>query len=372
MEMDKKKKLLVFHTKVAPYRVDFFNELAIHYDMFMCMDRKVVYGRLYHDIEKCYAFDYVEDHMSRGIIQAYSYVLKYVKEKDPDIVMVSECGLISLLVVFIRWLFKKKYLIVSIIDDSFDQVTHGRQFSRRHVFAEKILIPHFHQIINVDERVSALFQRRYGKGVAFPIIRNEDIYRAGLFDCLSLSKEYIKDYGLENKKVVLFVGRFVGLKNISTLIRAYNKLEEKDVRLVLVGAGEEERALKALDVQSDIIFTGALSGSFLYAWYNIADVFVLPSLVETFGAVTNEALMAGCKCLISERAGSSCLIRKGVNGDCFNPLDEDELCGKLGQLLSECDRCNRPDDLRPNLMPVTFKQEMKKVLQTIDQIIHIS
>ena len=35
MDSQEKKRLLVFHTKVAPYRVDFFNRLAEHYDMFM-------------------------------------------------------------------------------------------------------------------------------------------------------------------------------------------------------------------------------------------------------------------------------------------------------------------------------------------------
>lgn len=370
MKETNKKRLLVFHTKVAPYRVDFFNELAIHYDMFLCMDRKIVYGGLYKDIEKSYKFHYEEHEISKGFIHAYKYIKTFIDAKDPDIVMVSECGLISLVVVAFKWLFRKKYRIVSIIDDSFDQITQGRQFSRRHVFAENILIPHFDQIINVDERVSALFQNTYKKGVAFPIIRDEKLFRKELSNSLSISKKYNIDYGLEGKKVILFVGRFVQLKNISSLIKAYNNLEDKNVRLVLVGSGEEEKLLKSLDNQSNIIFTGALSGNSLYAWYLMADIFVLPSFVEAFGAVTNEALMAGCKCLITERAGSSCLIHSGINGECFNPLDVGDLTQKLGKMLSKCIKHRNLDSLRDNLMPITFGQEISKIINALDNLIH--
>lgn len=366
MKETKKKRLLIFHTKVAPYRVDFFNKLAMHYDMFICMDRKFVYGGLYQDIEKSYRFNHVEGSMSKNLWSAYFSVSKFIKEKQPDIVFVSECGLLSLMVVLYRFIHNKHYKIVSIIDDSYDQITQDRQFSRRHVIAEKVLIPFFDQIINVEERVSLHFQSIFGKGISFPIIRDEDIFRGSLIECLPICKDYIKKYGLVNKKVILFVGRFVALKNIPALINAYSKLKSNDVSLVLVGSGEEEDNLKALDKQHKVIFTGPLSGDALYAWYNIADIFVLPSTKEPFGAVTNEALMAGCKCLISERAGSSCLIKKNFNGDCFNPLDEEELYNKLRIMLESCNSHDKSQNIKPSLMPITFNQEISKVINAID------
>ena len=363
-----KKRLLVFHTKIAPYRVDFFNELASHYDMFICVDSKVVYGGLYKDIEHSYKFDYTEGFYSENIWSAYLSVSKYIKEKQPDVIFVSECGLLSLMTVLYRILHNEHYKIVSIIDDSFDQITQNRQFSKRHVIAEKLLIPFFDQIINVEDRVSSHFQRIFGKGITFPIIRDEELFRKSLIESLPISKDYINRYGLEHKKVILFVGRFVSLKNIPTLINAYYSLNTDDVSLVLVGSGEEEIKLRVLDKYKKLIFTGALSGNALYAWYNIADVFVLPSTLEPFGAVTNEALMSGCKCLISERAGSSSLIIKNVNGDCFNPMDEDELCEKLAKLLDDCNSHDKSQSIRPNLMQLTFHQEMNKVMNAVDSL----
>ena len=361
-----KKKLLVFHTKVAPYRVDFFNTLAGHYDMYLCMDRKSVYGGLYTDIEKSYRFLYKEMATPQSIRAAYKYVAKEIQTWKPDIVMVSECGLISLMAVLYRKLHKARYRIVSIIDDSYDQLTEGRQFTKRHEWAEKLLVPCFDQVINVDERVAGLFRNRYGKGVSFPIIRDENLYRCILDDALPISNEYIERYSLSGKKIVLYVGRFVPLKNIPSIIKAFQKIGDDNSRLVLVGDGEEKSNIVTLCEGDDrVIMTCSLSGKALYAWYNIANLFVLASYQESFGAVTNEALMAGCKCLITERAGSSSLIKDGENGSCFNPLDEDDLAEKMRKLLNESEPIRDAAEIRPCLMQTTYEEEMNKVLSAI-------
>ncbi len=366
MTEHKKKKLLVFHTKVAPYRVDFFNTLAERYDMFLCMDRKFVYGGLYTDVEKSYRFDYKEMISTKGMRETYKQVKQEIIAWHPDIVMVSECGLISLAAILYRILHHAKYRIISIIDDSFDQLTEGRQFTKRHVVAEKLMIPRFDQVINVDERVANLFQAQYGKGVSFPIIRDESLYREFLEKSLAKGQEYIEQYGLSGKKVLLYVGRFVKVKNIPAIIKTFKKVSDGETRLVLVGDGEEKsNIVKMYEGDNRIILTGPLSGNALYAWYIIANVFVLASYLEPFGAVTNEALMAGCKCLITKRAGSSCLIKDGVNGYCFNPLDEDEMAEKMRNLINESKPLTDMVKLRPSLMQTTFEEEMNKVLNVL-------
>lgn len=362
----KKKKLLVFHTKVAPYRVDFFNTLAKQYDMFLCMDRKFVYGGLYSDIEKSYHFDYKEMTSTKGVWAIYKHVKQEIKARNPDVVMVSECGLISMMVILYRMIHKAKYRIVSIIDDSYDQLTEGRQFTKRHEFAEKVMVPRFDQVINVDERVAALFRARYGRGVSFPIIRDENLYRNNLVSAQTIGREYIERYGLIGKRVVLYVGRFVALKNIPTIIKVFKKIGDDNTRLVLVGDGKEKISILPLcEGDSRIILPGPLSGNALYAWYNVASVFVLASYREPFGAVTNEALMAGCRCLISKRAGSSCLIAEGVNGYSFDPLDEEEMADKMHKLLDESQPISFDAGIRSCLMQTTFEVEMNKVLSVI-------
>lgn len=186
-------------------------------------------------------------------------------------------------------------------------------------------------------------------------------------DLLPLSCQIEEEYGLRGKKVILFVGRLVGLKNVSTLIRAYVPLKEK-AALVVIGDGECKEELKQLDVQLDanVIFTGRKEGDELMAWYNIADMFVLPSTQEAFGAVTNEALLAGCYSFVSEKAGSSSLIENGVNGHIFNPCRDEELTSLLRAYI---DKMNNKGSivLKPDLMLWSFQERIQSTLHEISK-----
>lgn len=105
----------------------------------------------------------------------------------------------------------------------------------------------------------------------------------------------------------------------------------------------------------NIIFTGRLEGDYLYAWYNIAEIFILPSIKEPFGAVTNEALLGGCFSLISDKAGSNCLIKKGINGYVFNHSDYIEFINILKKSTSEIPLRDYPLKLRDSKMLYSFE-----------------
>lgn len=113
-----------------------------------------------------------------------------------------------------------------------------------------------------------------------------------------------------------------------------------------------------------MIFTGRLEGLPLYAWYNVADCFVLPSTQEAFGAVTNEALVAGCKCLISELAGSQCLIENGKNGYTFDPHSKSDLTEKLKMMNSHLTE-HQLDALRPSEMLYDYEHYVENFVNHI-------
>lgn len=360
-----KKKLLVFHSIIAPYRVDFFNRLASQFQMVMHVDRGKTDDSLFSDVERECHFTYSEFASSDGLLSTLRYVVKAIHDCGPETVLVSECGLVSLIVVLYKKLFRKRYRIISMIDDSYDMLAGDNQFSHRHAMAEKILIPQFDEIINVEPRVADYFKNKYGKGVYFPIIRDEARYRRELEASLGMARSYMDQYDLEGKKVILFVGRFVALKNVAALIQVVQSVEDDSIRLVLAGAGPEEVSYKGIVNTGKVIFAGKKTGQALYAWYNVAQILALPSVREAFGAVVNEALMSGCKCLVSERAGSSCLIREGHNGYCVNPVVVQDIREKLLVLLRQVDDACDLDTIKPSLMLITFEDEFKKVVDII-------
>ena len=104
-------------------------------------------------------------------------------------------------------------------------------------------------------------------------------------------------------------------------------------KLIIIGEGELKIELQNFANQKNVnvSFLGQQNGNSLYAWYYTADVFILPSIIEAFGAVTNEALLFGCNCCISQVAGSSCLINENENGFLIDPISINDMVNKITQ-----------------------------------------
>jgi glycosyltransferase involved in cell wall biosynthesis len=92
---------------------------------------------------------------------------------------------------------------------------------------------------------------------------------------------------------VLSVGRLAAEKNLDLAITAFRELQLRlpAARMVIVGDGPERARLQA--AHSDLVFTGMLQGTALAAHYASADLFLFPSLTDTFGNVTLEAMASG-------------------------------------------------------------------------------
>ncbi len=114
-------------------------------------------------------------------------------------------------------------------------------------------------------------------------------------------------WGLHGELKFLYVGRVSEEKNVRTLLEAYLRLtgEHGDARtnLLIVGDGPALPDLRQAYRRSDIAFTGALHGDALAAAYASADVFVFPSLTDTFGNVVLEAHASGLPAIVANRGG---------------------------------------------------------------------
>jgi len=114
--------------------------------------------------------------------------------------------------------------------------------------------------------------------------------------------------------VVLSVGRVAPEKNLHVVIDAYRALARRvpQARCVIVGDGPGRAALEAAN--PDVIFAGTRRGDELAAFYASADLFVFPSLSETFGNVVLEALAAGVPVVAYDEGAAREHVVDGVNG----------------------------------------------------------
>jgi glycosyltransferase involved in cell wall biosynthesis len=146
-----------------------------------------------------------------------------------------------------------------------------------------------------------------------------------------------KDY-----KIILYVGSLIPRKGISYLIEAMRYVDPDAILLIAGGSINGHNGYdhtlksqaKSLGSKKNIIFLGRVSNEELECLYNIADIFVLPSLSEGLPYTLIEA-MSYKKCVIATNiAGNNDVIRNLKTGLLVNPKDPWELSDKINFLIA--------------------------------------
>jgi glycosyltransferase involved in cell wall biosynthesis len=147
----------------------------------------------------------------------------------------------------------------------------------------------------------------------------------------------------EDWPVILFAGKLMERKRAADLWEAYRRLSPDGVApppayLLLVGDGDRRRALQQQAKQTGwqtVKFPGFINQQELPRYYDLCDVFVLPSVYEPWGLVVNEAMNAGRPVIVSDQVGCAPdLLKPGVNGWIFRGGDPESLHQVLKEALA--------------------------------------
>lgn len=145
---------------------------------------------------------------------------------------------------------------------------------------------------------------------------------------------------LLNKKILLYVGRVVKEKNLSFLYDMLEKVKETnpDTALLLVGGGPYLEELKSLaesrGLSDSVAFTGYAAREDLIYFYKMSRIFVFPSLTETQGLVTIEAMTSGIPVVAIGEMGTVDVMQ-GDNGGFMVQNDLNEFISKVNLLLND-------------------------------------
>jgi glycosyltransferase involved in cell wall biosynthesis len=155
-----------------------------------------------------------------------------------------------------------------------------------------------------------------------------------LFSPARRSPQLRRDWGAaDGEPVALYVGRIAPEKNLGLVVDAFSSMCKRvpRARLVMVGDGPERIALATR--HPDIVFAGTRTGEDLAAHYASADMFLFPSLTETFGNVTLEAMASGLAVVAYDYAAAQQYLAHERSG-LLAPFNDDEAFVGLATALA--------------------------------------
>lgn len=155
--------------------------------------------------------------------------------------------------------------------------------------------------------------------------------------------------GLDSSRIIGFIGSFYAYEGLALLLEALPGLlrQAPDVRVLLVGGGPQDQALKAqaqaLNIADQVIFTGRVPHAEINRYYDLIDVLVYPRLSMRLTELVTplkplEAMAQGQLFIASDVGGHRELIRDGETGVLFRAGDAADLTAKTLELLTHPER----------------------------------
>jgi len=180
-------------------------------------------------------------------------------------------------------------------------------------------------------------------------------------------------YGIpRSEPVLMFAGGDWERKGMLYVIEALSLLPRPDVKLLVIGSGDEEfygQLAELKQVRERIIFVPHSSN--LWEYYAASDVFVFPTIYEPFGLVVAEAMASGLPVITSRVAGAADLVIDGVNGLLLSsPSNVSDLAAKIGLLLSNAElRETMGERAREAAENLSWDRVAQKTLEVYNRIV---
>ena len=286
------------------------------------------------DVQKCFTKKTLDKHPS-GFTQEtyvhlpYDTLLKLTKFR-PDVVISGEMGARTIQAVLYRIAAPRSRLII--YADLSEHTELGR--GRTRMLLRRWMVRHADAIL-----VNGNSGARYVKSLGAPETK---IFRVPYATDTSLYAGAMAIKKRTQATKLLHVGQLIERKGIVLFLHrlsawAVNN-SGRQLELILVGDGPLRASIEAINTPTNLKVTLIIPMAYseMPAIYAQADIFVLPTLADSWGLVVNEAMAAGLPILGSGKSQAvEELVQDGETGWIFNPDEPDDVESALGRALSE-------------------------------------
>lgn len=215
-----------------------------------------------------------------------------------------------------------------------------------------------------DLFISEAVKHHYEKFFRKQATNNFVIYNAvsDEYATANAASDYLNNKGIERKKNVLVLpGRVQAAKGQLFFLPIFahfcGLVAENDYQLIVAGGGPDEQLLRTmitdLFLEDKVVVTGTLSKPLLLSFIKMANLVVIPSLVEGLGNVAIESLMLGKQILASDAGGLKEVIIDKRIGFLFKKADADAC---LKQLLDYHDRSSNGIEITPSAIRKSYEE----------------
>jgi len=150
-----------------------------------------------------------------------------------------------------------------------------------------------------------------------------------------------KELGIGDRPLIVTASRLIKRKSPGLLVSAFAKVLKviPDAKLVIAGSGREEHNLadqvRELNIADSVSLTGGLAKEKVAQLMAAADIFVLPSRLESFGLSLLEASAAAVPVVCSSAGGIPEVFTDGVNALLYPPGDDDAMAKAIIRLIQD-------------------------------------
>ncbi len=152
----------------------------------------------------------------------------------------------------------------------------------------------------------------------------------------------------KQKKIVLFIGRFVEEKGLDYLLDAFSSLKNEDLILLLVGSGSDKELILnkiiTLNITEKVLVLDYVPPKDTPLYYSISWIYILPSVTtisfkEPWGLVVNEAFNQGLPVIATDAVGAAAggLVEDGINGFIVPERNSQALANAMQKILDDPD-----------------------------------